>query len=251
MAEFPSGGSTSSAGTLNSGEFIDRTYYQTGSGTYTVREPKFVPASALLGLPQKLFQQGDFATLQQINKLVKDGGFSSWEEAIQFAANDPEKGSRSWQDYLSQHTQRYQAFLEENGGLDGSGTGSDGGPFSDTSTQTTLSSESGSASMLDEVFRAELGRTASEPEVRAFMKALNRMQSANPSTTVMSGNNDGDGNTTRQSTTTGGFDPTRFAQEWARSRPEYAEVQAATSFMSLLDRAIDNPNAIDQMIAGN
>lgn len=250
MAELP-GGPASSAGTLNTGQTTQRTYYQTGSGTYTVNEPVFTSAASLMQLPQKLFAQGDFASLQQINKLVKDGGFSSWEEALMMATQDPEKGSRSWQEYLQQHTQKYQAFLKANGDIDGSaGSGSADGPFRNEQTNVSLSSDSTAAGLLDQVYQQELGRMASEPEIRAFQTALNKMQSANPSTTVQTGNT-ANRNTTSTSTTTTGFDPARFATEWARSRPEYAEVTAATTFMDLLDRAISNPNAIDQMIAGN
>ena len=247
MAELGGGGS---GALVNSGQTREQTYYQTGGGIYTAVEPVMVSAAQLLNLPQQLFSTGDFASLQQLNKLVKDGGFSSWEEAINTAALDPEKGTRSWRDYLTQHAEKYQAFMKASGAVDGSGSASNDGPYSYKDTNTKVDTQSSAAAIIDQTFQSELGRMATEDEINAFKKALNKVQAANPSSTVTSGVQTGNDRTS-QTTTTAAFDPTRFATEWAQAQPEYAETQAATTFMDLLDKAIASPNALDQMIAGN
>lgn len=247
MAEL-GGGAAATGATVGTGQYQPWTGYN-GSTLVTEQRPVYSNVQALLGLPQQLFSSGDFQSLQVLNKLVKDGGFSSWEEAINTAALDPEKGSRSWRDYLTQHAEKYQAFMKANGTVDGSGSGSGDGPYSYSDTNTKVDTQSSAAAIIDQTFQSELGRMATEDEINAFTKALNKVQAANPSSTVTSGTQSGN-NRTSQTTTTAAFDPTRFAQEWAQSRPEYAETQAATTFMDLLDKAIASPNALDQMIGG-
>lgn len=124
----------------------------------------------------------------------------------------------------------------------GGGSGSGG---SSTSTSVTLSSQSQAAAILDNSLQQELGRRATEQEIKAFQKALNEAQSSNPTVTRT---NSGSGYSS--STTTGGFDYQRFATEYAQSQEGYAENFAATNFMNLLDTAISAPTRIDQLLAG-
>lgn len=186
-------------------------------------------------LPDYLYATDRQAYKELVDK-VKATGYDSWEKVLAGAA----MAQMPWEDFMS-----YAADMNDKFGEPGSGSG---GPTSSTTTSTTLSSESSAAATIDNVFQQELGRMATPDEIRAFQKALNEQQSKNPMVSQYS--NSGGSNQTISSTQSGGFDAARFATEWAQSRPEYAETQAATSFMDLLDRTIANPNAVSQLIGG-
>ena len=123
------------------------------------------------------------------------------------------------------------------------------GPYATTATSVALSSESQAAATLDQMYQQELGRTADDKEIAAFKKALNAAQMKAPSKTVTKGVSAGR-NSSTQSLTTGGFDPTRFAREYAQSQEGFSERYAGITFMDALDKAITSPDSLDQM-AGN
>lgn len=152
--------------------------------------------------------------------------------------------------YFGSNTTDPQVFAYGVGGPTPSGGGrGSGGPFTQSQTNVSLSSASQSAGIADQVFRQELGRRASDKELQAFQKALNAAQQANPAKTVTSGVSSGS-NTTSSTTSKSGFDPARFATEYAQSRPDYAENFAASTFMDRMTAAINNPSAISRRIEG-
>lgn len=182
----------------------------------------------------------------QLEKLVDRNGFSSFQDALEIAAFDANSGGRSWEDFLTARADNpviKNEFLKNQ-----RGSGGGGGAFSSTNTQRTLSSVSQAGAAMDNSFRAELGRTGTKDEAVAFQKALNEQQSKNPTVSRTSGYSDGSGSSTSSTTTTGTFDPTRFAQEYARSQEGYAERFAGISFMKILDDAISNPNIIERIV---
>ena len=245
MATYPGGSGGGSGGLVNVGGTTSWTGYN-GSSLVTEQRPNLVPASALYTRLDEMYAAGQVEQVSQLIDLVKAAGFTSWKAAVDAAALDPEKGSRPIEDYLKWHASLpgVQALMAKK-----SNAGSGYGPFSQTDTSIDLSSESQAAAIADQVWQQELGRRASESEIKAFQKALDAAQRQDPSVTQQSGTRAPHSSTTT-TTRTGGFDPTRFATDFAQSRPDYAETYAATSFMSLLDRAISNPNAVDQAIAG-
>lgn len=195
------------------------------------------------------WRQNDRQQYAWLMEQLKAGGFQSWDE---FLGEAGYSGKPVW-DALAGAVESNAPFYDAN-----AGTGD--GPFSTTTTEnrssTDLSSQSEAAGSLEAIFQQELGRLPTEKEVNAFQKALNAEQAKNASVTTGTSTTSGtrSGNNTTQSvtgstTTTGGFDPGRLAREFAQSRPMWAETQAATTFMKLLDTAVSNPDALSRLVA--
>jgi hypothetical protein len=223
------------------------TYHRIGradlpDGQVSNRTPVYQSIDELKDLPAQLYANGDIAGYKGLMELVKNSGFTSWSQALQSAAMDTEKSNRSWEEYLRWHASLpgVQEFVKTQGS---------GGPTSYTNTSVNKSSLTEAGRIADENFKSELGRGASADEVAAFQKALNEQQAANP--TVQQQYNSGGKNQSIRSTTSGGFDYTRFAREYAQSQEGYAERYAGQTFMKILDTAIGNPNALDRMVSGN
>lgn len=104
---------------------------------------------------------------------------------------------------------------------------------------TDLSNRLDAEMYLNNAYERELGRRASNKEIKAFYDALNELQKANPN--IYSGTSTAGGGVSSQvGTSSGGFNAQQFAQEWALSRPEYAETFAATDFMNVLESMINS-----------
>lgn len=114
-----------------------------------------------------------------------------------------------------------------------------GGPRTQTSRSVNLSNKGDAANYINNSYQQFLGREASDKEIKAFKKALNDMESANASVTTATTTTDGSTSSASYKTT-GGFNAAQFADEWAKSRPDYAETFAATSFMSVVDNLINS-----------
>ena len=226
-----------------------RGYYNNVTGTYGLEPTPYrqqVPMNTLADLPDQLYAAGELEELRTIADLVKNAGFSSWSQALAAASMDPDKENRSWRDYLTERAKTPELWKEFN---DENGSSGSGGAFSSTSTSVNLSSRSQAATIADENFRSQLGRTASKQEIMDFQEALNEQQRRNPNVTKTSGYSSGR-NTTSNSTSTGGFDYTRFARQYAQSQPEFQDRYAAVKFMDILDKAISDPNTIDALVGG-
>ena len=149
----------------------------------------------------------------ELDELLLDTRFNSWEEFFDSASRQ----NTPWREYLT-----FRAGLGEGRGRGGGG----GGPTS----SVTLTNEAVAGAQLDATFTQYLGRTASDDEVQTYQKLLNAQERANPLRRTNGANN----------VTSGGFDPTRFAREYAQSQEGYAERFAAVNFMSALDKALAN-----------
>jgi len=169
-----------------------------------------------------------------LRKTMKAAGYSSWSSVLKGASFT----SSPINDFLLEQAQVNRSL--------GNGTG---GPYTTRSSNVSLSSESSAGATLEPVYQSELGRGATDAEVKKFQKALNAQQMAAPSQTVTRGNSSGKSSTS-QTTTTTGFDPTKFAMKYAQSQEGYAERYAGLTFMNILDKTIADPNALDQIIAG-
>ena len=181
----------------------------------------------------------------RLEKLVDANGFTNFQDALEISAFDTSGTARSWEEFLGVRAQNPTLaadYAKRQGG------GGSGGPINSTNTQRTLSSASQAGSIMDATFRSELGRTGTKDEALDFQKALNEQQQKNPTVSRTNGYSDGKGSSTSSTTTTGTFDPTRFAQEYARSQEGYAERFAGISFMKILDDAISNPNIVEQIV---
>lgn len=203
-----------------------------------------MPISELAKWPDELYAAGRLSELRTLADLVKDAGFASWNEALNAAAMDPMKDSRSWREYLQERAKTPELWKEFN---DRNGSG---GSSSSTSTSVNLSSRSEAATIADDNFRRQLGRTASKQEIIDFQQALNEQERGNP-TVTRSNTSSGKGSTSTMSTTSGGFDYTRFARQYAQSQPEFSDRFAAMTFMDALDKAISDPNSLDALVGGS
>jgi hypothetical protein len=112
-------------------------------------------------------------------------------------------------------------------------------------TTTTQYSPSSAGSTINNMIENELGRTASATEVAGYLSAVNAKAKLEPSvyentsnTTVTGAGATGTSNTVTNATQSTGFDPTIFAQNFARSLPDYAESFAAKNFLKIVDSLI-------------
>lgn len=121
------------------------------------------------------------------------------------------------------------------GGGYGGGGGGGGGT---TTTAYNFTNPDTARGLVNQVMTALLGRMPTDGEYGKFMDALKQAEQKNPTVTTVEMNADGSGTTM---TTTGGTSPSTIAQEFAESRPDYAEFQAATSLMDAFMAALDDP----------
>ncbi len=112
------------------------------------------------------------------------------------------------------------------------------------SKQTTITqySPSGAGADITKTFESELGRTATSAETAAYLKAVNEKAKKEPSvytgTTTTSPGKGGVDQSVTTATQQTGFDPTMFAQNFARSMPDYAESFAAKNVLKIIDGLI-------------
>ncbi len=210
-----------------------------------IGEVVYTPIEAIGDLPFQLYAENDIEGFKSLNALVENAGFSSFSQAMQAAALDPEKDTRTWRDYLRARANdpAVQEFVAANGG------GGSGGVSNSVNTSISESSRSQAGTILDQNFQSQLGRTASKQEIIDFQEALNEQQRNNPTVTT-SRSVSGKGSSTSTTQSKGGFDYTRFARQYAQRQPEFKDRYAAVTFMSLLDSAISNPNSLDELVAG-
>jgi hypothetical protein len=126
----------------------------------------------------------------------------------------------------------------------------EGGPSAQIQTVSSISSKSEARGVLIESYKNLLGRDPSDKEVNAFTTALNSLEQSRPKTTttvssqaeqgVVSGGQEVP-TAVSSSVTTGGFDKAQYAVDYAKSASDFAEYQAATTYMDALLSAIQSP----------
>ena len=163
----------------------------------------------------------DRVTMEQVNGVYKN--------AVRYAAAKGVTVQSALRDMITM------------GGL-GPGRGSGGvgsnGPFSTTTTTINETDELEAERILNSALSTYLGRRADSDEVAKFVEVLNKNEKFNPTVTKTTGVRSGH-TTTQQSTQTGGFDSTEFAERWARSREGAGEYAAATTYMDAFQSVID------------
>lgn len=237
----------SSGLTINTGQTQTTAYpAKRMSPGRTIGSPVFAPAESIADLPDRLFAEGRVQDFQDLADLVKKAGFTSWSQAVSAASMDPKKDTRSWEDYFRWRASDpdIQAWLK----INGSGSGS-GGVTNSRTVSTDESSRSEAGAILDANFQSQLGRTASKQEIIDFQQALNEQQRKNPSIS-QSTTSSGKGSSSTRTSTSGGFDYTRFARQYAQSQPDFQDRYAAITFMDILDSALSDPNSIDALVKG-
>lgn len=122
----------------------------------------------------------------------------------------------------------------------GGGDGGSGGPRTVRQRTFNLTSPQDAKGLINNVLTQHLGRRPTDEEYEAFTSTLNAAERANPTTTIV--NYDEDGNST--STTTGGLNASgasTLLEDEARALPDYAETQAAMFYANVLFGSLDSP----------
>jgi hypothetical protein len=118
-----------------------------------------------------------------------------------------------------------------------------GGSYSSINRVISLTDEGSARKLLNNALSGYLGRTATDDENRAFLKALNLQERENPSVTKTTGYSSGR-NTTQQQVVTGGMDKNDFADRFAKSQQGYAEYQAATTYLDAFIGALQDSSRV-------
>lgn len=145
-----------------------------------------------------------------------------WQQAIEWSTNFQAAGKR----YTPQQALKIVA----------SGTGSTPSKsLKSTSVQVDLSSASEAKSLIVQAFQQRMGRNPTDAEVRTLTNTLNDAQRANPINTTTTYSADG---TTSSSVRSGGLDAGQYLDDKAMAMPDYAEYQAAATYMPAFEAAI-------------
>lgn len=130
---------------------------------------------------------------------------------------------------------------------------------------TTQFSPSQAGDAINKYIESEVGRTATKEEVDAYLAGVNAAAKASPTITTQrvtttpgqgnvrpaggTGKTSPDlGSTVSESTTSGQFDPSMYALNFARSRPDFAESFATKSFLKIIQGVLKDPNAIGTVV---
>jgi hypothetical protein len=150
----------------------------------------------------------------------------------------------------------------------GSSTGPKYGTSINKQISTTQYSPSEAGSTVNRYIESEVGRTATKEEVDAYLAGVNAAAKASPTVTTQKvTTTQGKGNlvpagaaagakatspnlgsTTTESMTSGSFDPSMYALNFARSRPDFAESFATKTVLGLINRILKDPNAIGEVV---
>lgn len=126
-------------------------------------------------------------------------------------------------------------------GADGDGT------TRDKRSVATKYTPSSAAADITTASKAELGREASDKEMKAYTAAVNKKAQTEPTVSDITTVRSGDVSSSKGTQGTG-FDPALFARDFARSQSDYAENYAASSFLGLIEQSLRDPNRIGQVI---
>jgi hypothetical protein len=117
------------------------------------------------------------------------------------------------------------------------GVGGAGGVSVSFQKSVRLTEPGSARKLVDTALGQYLGRAATPEEQKTFLKALNVQEQADPTMTKSVTNSAGRTSSTT-STTTGGFDPAVFAEEYAQGQEGAGEYKAATSLLDTFIKSI-------------
>jgi len=159
----------------------------------------------------------------------------AWTDAVDAAANFYTSGKKKVTPWDA---------LSGIAGIEGTVGKAAGGARSYTSTSIDLTSPEAARALITDELSRRLGRAANDGEVSAFTNTLNAAQRANPTVTQTTQSADQAVQGSSSSTTSGGVDAAaagQMATDYAKSRPDYAEYQAAGTYMNYLFNALQAP----------
>ena len=175
--------------------------------------------------------------------IPKDKRAAAWADAISWTQTPGSGSVGDPKDY-------FMGFIDTSRYRD---TGSQYGTTKSKTKTTTEYSTSQATADLMGAYKSELGMEATEADVQAYQKAVNKAARKEPAIyTATSTTAPGKGGVKVTSTTEGtsrtGFNPSQFAIDYARSNPDYAENFAVRNFMGLIEQSLSDPNRIGQVI---
>lgn len=193
---------------------------------------KFTGPNAAKGTPARDYYDNFVAGLRALG-IPKDKWQDAWDDAVDYTqavSNDSGGKPASYLRYMNAGDFADKTATKKYG--------------TTKSKQTTVTqySPSSAGETISKTFESELGRTATSAETAAYLKAVNEKAKAEASvytgTTTTSPGKGGVDQTTTMATSTTGFDPTMFAQNFARSMPDYAESFAAKNVLKIIEGLI-------------
>ena len=205
---------------------------------------KYSGATAKKGTQARAYYDSIVSLLQKAG-VPKKKWQSAWDAAVDWV-NTPGSGSTG-------DPKMYFNVWDPSEFTEDDDSGKQYGTTKSKQTTTTEYSTSAAASDITAAYKSELGREAGAADIAAYQKAVNKQAKGEPAvytstTTTAPGKGGILSTSTSTSKSQTGFDPTRFAIEYARSNPEYAENFAVRSFMKLIDQSLSDPNRIGQVV---
>lgn len=152
------------------------------------------------------------------------------EDAVQAASSNP-NGPTPWELITGFLNGTNPATSSGGGGSYGGG----GGGGSSTTSQIQLTNPDQAKQLINTAMASLLGRRATGEEYKKFLTTLNEAERSSPIVTTVEGDT---------VTVTGGTSSAQIAEDYVTSRPDYAEYQAATTFMDAFISALDDPVSI-------
>lgn len=193
---------------------------------------KFTAAKSPKGTPARVYYDEVTATMARLGIASKDWQ-SAWDDAVTWVQT-PGSGSTG-------DPKMFMSLMNPTDYADKTATKKYGTTKSKQTTVTQYSPSSAGAD-ITKTFESELGRTATSAETAAYLRAVNEKAKKEPSvysgTTTTSPGKGGVDQSVTMATSTTGFDPTMFAQNFARSMPDYAESFAAKNVLKIIESLI-------------
>ena len=204
---------------------------------------RLVAAKAPKGSPARGFYD-DFVRQLTALGIPKSKWNSVWKDAVDWTQT-PGSGSNG-------RPSGYLAILDPSD-YETAGSEKKYGTTKQEQKVTTEFSTSSAAADITQAYTSEVGREAGVNEILAYQKAVNAAAKKEPSestsTTTTAPGTGGVLSTSKSTAVTKtGFDATRFAIEYARSNPDYAENYAVKNFLKLVDSALNDPNRVGLVV---
>ena len=205
---------------------------------------KYSGATAKKGTQARAYYDSIVSLLQKAG-VPKKKWQSAWDAAIDWV-NTPGSGSTG-------DPKMYFNVWDPSEFTEDDDSGKQYGTTKSKQTTQTEYSTSAAASDITAAYKSELGFEPGAADIAAYQKAVNKQAKGEPAvytstTTTAPGKGGILSTSTSTSKSQTGFDPTRFAVEYARSNPEYAENFAVRNFMQLIDSALTDPRRIGQVV---
>lgn len=187
-------------------------------------------------LAQQLYKVGalyDMRYASNVNSVV-----SANDTAMQMYMASGKANTMSYAEWLAGAANKSKR--DPDGSGSGGGSGSGYGPFTNSSVDFT--NEMNARELVDNALNQWLGRDAKPHERAKFYSQLNKAEAANPLVTTGVTSKGG-----TSSARSGGVNPGIMAEDFAKSRDDFAETQASTTILDWIEESIMG-KTVDRMV---